>query len=124
MRICIPIENGQDLEAQISEHFGAAPAYLIHDTENGESKLVTGTEGEHEHGGCRPLDNLHVDQLDAMIVGGIGPRAVAKLGAAGVRVYRATGRTAKENVDALTRGELPELTSDDTCAHAERGCGD
>jgi predicted Fe-Mo cluster-binding NifX family protein len=124
VKVCIPIENGEDLSATICEHFGAAPAYLLHDTESGESKLVGGTEGEHEHGGCRPLDSLEVDTLDAMIVGGIGPRAVARLGQAGVRVYRAEGRTAKDNIDALLRGELPELTSDETCSHAERGCAD
>jgi len=124
VRVCIPIENGEDVSATVCEHFGAAPAYLIHDTGTGESKLVKGTEGEHEHGGCRPLDNLEVGTLDAMIVGGIGPRAVGRLGEAGVRVYRAAGRTVKENIDALARGELHELTSDETCSHSEHGCAD
>ncbi|MBD3366988.1 MAG: diguanylate cyclase [Candidatus Eisenbacteria bacterium] len=124
MKVCIPIEGGKDLSARVCAHFGAAPAYLIHDTDSGTSTLVEGTEGEHEHGGCRPLDNLQVGTLDAMIVGGIGPRAVAKLGEAGVRVYRASGATAKENVDALGRGELHEVTSDETCSHSEHGCAD
>jgi ArsR family transcriptional regulator len=124
VRVCIPVEGGEDLSARVCEHFGAAPVYLIHDTESGETKVVKGTEGEHEHGGCRPLDSLEMASLDAMIVGGIGPRAVGRLGQAGVRVFCACGPTARENVEALSRGELQEMTANETCSHSERGCSD
>lgn len=124
MKVCIPIEDGEGLTARVSGHFGAASAYLIHDTGTNETKLVKGTEGEHEHGGCRPLDNLEVGTLDAMIVGGIGPRAVGRLGEAGVKVYQAAAPTAGENIEALGKGELHELTTDEACTHGEHGCAE
>jgi predicted Fe-Mo cluster-binding NifX family protein len=62
--------------------------------------------------------------IDAVIVGGIGAGALAKLQAMGARVYRATGRSVSEVLDAFEGGGLQEITPEAACGHHRHGVHD
>ncbi len=116
MRICIPASDGKGLESTAFGHFGSAPYFVVHDTETGGTESIENENRHHGHGGCRPLSALEGKSLDALIVGGIGRRAIARLNEAGTKVYRAAAGTVADNVLKLRAEDLEEFTAETGCA--------
>jgi predicted Fe-Mo cluster-binding NifX family protein len=122
MRVAFPTERDLGLESLVYGHFGSTPLFIVVEVENDGIDTVVNRNREHEHGRCEPLAALGGDRVDAVAVGGIGPGALRKLTASGIRVYRAVEGTVRENLALVRRGKLPELTLDQTCAgHGGRG---
>lgn len=117
MNICIPITDDQGLDSPVCAHFGSAPAFLIVDTDSGSCRAITNGNRHHAHGHCTPLASLQGERIDAMVVGGIGAGALAKLAAAGIPVHMAEQATVRETVDAMVAGTLPVMGADLACAH-------
>ncbi len=59
-----------------------------------------------------------------MVVGGIGMGALAKLQAAGTRVYLAEQATVRDTLAAHQAGTLREVTADTACGHHGHGGSD
>lgn len=121
MNVCMPVNEEQGLDSSICAHFGGTPFFLLVDTDTRHCRTLARKRAEHAHGQCSPLAALAGERIDTMIVGGIGPGAVAGLVAAGIRVYLAEHATAAENVDALIAGNLRVHSAADTCAHTHDG---
>jgi predicted Fe-Mo cluster-binding NifX family protein len=122
MKICIPSEQNLGLESPTYSHFGSAPYFIIYDTETRALKTLENADEHHAHSACHPLKALAGETVDAVIVGGIGGRAIAGLNGAGIRVFRSIPGTVRENLDRLENGRLSELTPDQACAHHRHGC--
>jgi predicted Fe-Mo cluster-binding NifX family protein len=122
MRICIPIQHDRGIESLAYSHFGSASYFIIYDTDTGETKTIQNTDQHHEHGSCHPLKALAEETINAIIVGGIGSRAIAILNDMGIKVYRSSPGTVKENIDLFKKNELPELTPANACSHHDHGC--
>ena len=116
MRICIPASDEKGLESSTFGHFGSAPFFVIHDTNVGSTEVIRNENQHHGHGGCQPLSALEGKALDALIVSGIGRRAIARLNEAGTKVYRALEGTIADNVAKMEAGELEEFTAETACA--------
>ena len=123
MRVCIPVNDVRGMDGEPYGHFGSAERFLIVDGDSGESRVIDNGDRHHAHGMCRPLDGIAGEKIDAIIVGGIGARAIERLNDAGIRVYRSAPGTVRDNVEALKRGALEELTADNSCGHHGHGCG-
>ena len=115
MRVCIPASDGTGLDSTVFGHFGSAPFFVVHETDEGITEVLRNENQHHGHGGCQPLSALEGRALDALVVGGIGRRAVARLNEAGTKVYRALEGTVADNVAKLRAGELSEFTADTAC---------
>jgi predicted Fe-Mo cluster-binding NifX family protein len=61
--------------------------------------------------------------VDAMVVGGIGAGALAKLNALGIKVYGAGAPTVRENMALLSENKLQELSVDHACRAHQGDCG-
>jgi predicted Fe-Mo cluster-binding NifX family protein len=112
-RIVIPAEDGNGLDARLSEHFGRAPYFIIVELdEDGNIVNVQSVSNESEHfGGVgRPPDRILQFRPNAVITYGMGPRALRIFQDAGVAVLRANADTVKEVVEAYRQGRLEELT--------------
>lgn len=123
MRICIPVNDVRGLDGEPYGHFGSAERFLFVDSETWEAQVVDNGDRNHAHGMCRPLMAVGDAGIDAIIVGGIGARAVERLNEAGIRVYRSMAGTVRSNVEALKKGSLEELTPDNSCGHHGNGHG-
>jgi predicted Fe-Mo cluster-binding NifX family protein len=123
--MCVPVQEDRGLESVAFGHFGSAAFFVVHDTETGDTVVVGNGNGQHAHGSCNPLQAIGGRSIDAVIVGGIGARAVAGLNAAGIKVYRSVEGTVRNNVEAFTRGGLKEITPEGACGgHGHSGgCG-
>lgn len=120
MRICIPVKENKGLDSVAYNHFGSAPYFLIYDDENENVKVIENGDLHHEHGMCQPLKALGGENVDAILVGGIGAGALMKLNSQGIKVYRVAGETAINNVKLLKDNQLAEFSANNSCNH--HGC--
>jgi predicted Fe-Mo cluster-binding NifX family protein len=114
----VKLDEGK--ESVVYGHFGSAPAFLIVDTETDQVLVLSNRNTHHEHGMCNPISALNGNHVDAMIVGGIGPGALMKLNAMGIKVFRSGASTVNENLVLFGSNRLQELTMDESC-QAHRG---
>jgi len=116
MSICIPAATNEGLSADAFGHFGSAPFFVIHDPESQSTEVLENGNAHHAHGGCQPLAALEGRPVDALIVGGIGARAIQRLNEGGIRVYRAVEGTIASNIEKLKSGSLEEITPSAGCS--------
>jgi predicted Fe-Mo cluster-binding NifX family protein len=121
MNICIPIDQDEGLRSRVCAHFGSAPAFLIVDTEAGTCRAIPNSNQHHGHGMCMPLQSLQGEQIDGMVVGGIGMGALGKLNAANIQVYVSEHATVEETVAAFKAGALRPMTPASACSHHGHG---
>jgi predicted Fe-Mo cluster-binding NifX family protein len=102
-RIVIPAEDGNGLDARLSEHFGRAPYFIVIElNEDGSISNVQAISNESEHfgGSGRPPYRLLQLKPNAIITYGMGPRALSIFQEAGVAVLKANANTVKEVIEA------------------------
>ena len=122
MKICFPTESLQGLESIVYGHFGSAPGFVIVETDTMGVEEIKNKDQHHAHGMCQPLLALGGQQVDGVVVGGIGMGALMKLNAQGILVYRALQGTVRHNVDMIQSGKLPQFSAEHTCGgHAHGG---
>ena len=117
MRICFPVKNNEGVKSVPYGHFGTAPTFVICDLEKDEVTTVGNGDLGHEHGMCQPIKALAGNVVDAVIVGGIGQGAIAKLNSMGIKVYKAQGETIKDNLQLYKENKLQEFSRNHTCSH-------
>jgi predicted Fe-Mo cluster-binding NifX family protein len=110
------------MESNVCNHFGSAPYFMLYDMESDQWKIMENSQQHQGHGACNPLQYLNGESIDAMLVGGIGRRAIDKLNRMGITIYRAIGGTVTENIEGLKNKELSELSPDESCAGHHGGC--
>jgi predicted Fe-Mo cluster-binding NifX family protein len=123
MKVGFAIQLNEGLESAVYGHFGSAPAFIIVDTDLKQVAAVDNTNAHHVHGACNPIMALGGNRIDAMVVGGIGPGAIMKLNAMGVKVFRAGAATVSENLALLGESRLQELSMNDSCQQHGGQCG-
>ncbi|MBN1946911.1 MAG: NifB/NifX family molybdenum-iron cluster-binding protein [Bradymonadales bacterium] len=121
MQICIPVEADQGLDSPVCAHFGSAPAFLIVDTDSLACRAIPNNNMHHGHGMCMPLASLQGEQIDGMVVGGMGMGALTRLNAANICVYRAEHQTVRETVEAFKAGTLQLMLPGMACSHHGHG---
>ncbi|MDA8087737.1 MAG: NifB/NifX family molybdenum-iron cluster-binding protein [Nitrospiraceae bacterium] len=121
MNICFPVGKDEGLDSRVFEHFGSAPAFLVVDVESKEKKTLINGDQHHAHGMCSPFKALSGEQVDAVIVGGIGRGALMKLSGAGIKVYKALEGTVAGNMKLFEEGRLPVFSTVMVCPGHE-GC--
>ncbi len=123
MKVGFAVQVNEGLDSIVYAHFGSAPAFVIVDTDFQQISAVNNSNEHHVHGACNPVMALGGNSIDAIVVGGIGPGAIMKLNAMGVKVYRAGAPTVKENIALLGNKGLQELSMDDSCREHGGQCG-
>jgi predicted Fe-Mo cluster-binding NifX family protein len=118
-RVVIPAEDGNGLNARLSEHFGRAPYFIVvelDDEGNVSSIQTVPNESEHFGGFGRPPNRILQFKPNAVITYGMGPRALSIFQEVGVAVLKANANTVKEVIEAYRQDKLEELT--EGCYHA------
>lgn len=111
MRIAFPT-NGQDLDAEIEHHFGKARNFLVYDQRTGQKEVLVNPEvaGKKE----LPPDLLARNQVEALVVHGVGKKAIRKLKAYNIQAYQAIPGSIGENLKELEKDQLDKL-KDSSC---------
>ena len=123
MKVCIPVNEDRGLDSPVCGHFGSAPLFLVVDTETSACRALPNGNQHHAHGMCRPLDALRGEQLDALVVGGIGLGALTRLRESGLDVWISNRPDVKATLAALADGSLRRADPAGACAHHGQGQG-
>jgi len=121
MKVCIPVEEYRGLDSPVYGHFGSAPVFVLVNTETLAIEPLGNHDHEHQHGACSPLKALGGQQVNAVIVVGIGPGAIQGLQQAGIDVFQFRGGTVAEAVRQFRANALPAMTIE--CACGGHGSG-
>jgi predicted Fe-Mo cluster-binding NifX family protein len=122
MKICFPAQKDDGLDSTVYNHFGSAPLFVVVDTETNGLATINNRDQHHSHGACNPMKALDNQQIDAIIVGGIGAGALTRLNQMGIRVHRSQAETIRENMSMFASQSLPELTVQGCCGgHSKDG---
>lgn len=124
MKLCIPIKENNGLKSEVYSHFGSSSAFVIYDTNNQDFELLNNFDQHHVHGQCHPLNSINSKNIGAVIVGGIGARAINKLQAENIKVFQSEPGTVELNINLFNKSLLKELTDKDACVHhsSSNGC--
>lgn len=119
IKIVIPVENANGLNARLSQHFGRAPYFAtVELDENGKvlSLQMVPNKSEHFGGVGKPPEIILSLKPDVVITYGMGFRALNMFQSANVAVLQTDKDFVKEVIEAYNRNELVELT--EGCHHA------
>lgn len=117
-RIAIPSMEQGGLGGVRSGHFGHCDVFTLVDVEGSQIKAVTILPNqEHVQGGCMvPVNLLADNNVNALIVGGIGMRPLMGFKQVGIDVYHDAERAEiRPVVEDLIAGKLEEIRSDQVC---------
>jgi predicted Fe-Mo cluster-binding NifX family protein len=115
MKICFPVQRDEGMGSTVYNHFGSAPIFMVVDTDTNSVMPISNRDQHHAHGQCNPMKALDNQQVDAIIVGGIGAGALTRLNQMGITVHRSQAETIQENIALLESKSLPILTVQGCC---------
>ncbi|TET61979.1 dinitrogenase iron-molybdenum cofactor biosynthesis protein [Candidatus Aerophobetes bacterium] len=110
LKIEVAAEDKKGLEAEVSMHFGRCPYYVILEKDDGKIKepaAVIENPYARVHGppGQVPSFLTHYE-IQAIMAGGMGPRAVRMFIRYGIKVVTEAHGKVKEAVTSFLRGDL------------------
>jgi predicted Fe-Mo cluster-binding NifX family protein len=117
MRVAIATEG--DFVAQ---HFGKCPGFTIVDIENGKitsKNFVENPSYKSHQPGAVPMF-LKNQNIDCIIAGGMGPKAIMMLESFGIKVFVGVTGKFEEVIEAFIKGTL--ITGESLCEHGEHRC--
>ena len=118
-RIAIPSEAPGGLDARRSGHFGRCECFTMVDVVDGEvTEVDVLTNAPHTEGGCMaPVLVLAEQNVDAIVVDGIGGRPLMGFNQVGIAVHAGVGADVQSTVHAFIQGGLPVVGFDNACQH-------
>ena len=123
LKIAFPVLEDEGIDSTVYGHFGSAPAFVIVGPEPDAVSVVGNRDQHHAHGACNPMRALDDQRIDAVVVGGIGAGALAKLNQMGIPVHRSQAPTVRENLTLLKAGSLPVIEPHGSCGGHGAGGG-
>jgi len=111
VKIAVAVNDGM-----VSEHFGHCQGYALYHDEEGEVRPAGFLESPGHEPGKLPLF-LAAHDVNLVIAGGMGPRAVELFRQNGIEVLLGVGGDADDAVARHSAGTLE--TGDSTCHHSE-----
>ena len=106
MKIALPT-NGENLKAQIEQHFGRAKNYLIYDDETEEFKIYLNPETSG--GSESPPDFLNHLGIKVIITFGLGAKAQEKFKRMEIKICKAVEKDIMSNIKDFKDNQLIEL---------------
>ncbi|HVN71579.1 MAG TPA: NifB/NifX family molybdenum-iron cluster-binding protein [Desulfomonilia bacterium] len=118
MNICIPIGENNGMGSKIYGHFGSAPYFAIYNTQSKNLEIVNNGDLHHAHGQCNPIGALAGRSVDILVTGGIGARAIERLGTMGIRVcLKDSEETIQDVITSHETNSLREIQPGQGCSH-------
>jgi len=117
-RIAIPSMEAGGLDGKRSGHFGHCDTFTLVDVKAGVIEKVTIIANQsHVQGGCMvPVNLLAENQVNALIVGGIGMRPLMGFRQVGIDVYHDDQRPdIRPVVEDLIAGKLAMISDNQVC---------
>lgn len=117
LRLAVPADTGDGLQAPRSGHFGKCAYYTLVDIQdNRVQRVIPLKNAGHTPGGCfAPVMLLGNNHVHKLIVGGIGGRPLQGFRDSGIEVYAGHGHTVQDTVDLFLADRIQPISSDQVC---------
>jgi len=107
MKIALPLKNDNNLESEISEHFGHASFFGFIEINNNKITNVEVIKNEFENHSPGDLPSLiKKKNADVLLAYGMGERAIQFFNEYDIKVITGVKGTVREVVDKYLKGEL------------------
>ena len=112
--------NGPELSDNISEHFGHCSHFVGAEVDENNNIKKLFSLANNGHASCmEPVMNMKNRNVTDMVIGGIGGRPYMGFLEVGINLYQgAPGRSIKENIEFLLKGQLKGLGGP-SCNHSD-----
>lgn len=117
-RIAIPSNENGGLDGTRAGHFGHCDTFTLVDVKDGAiEKVSTIANEDHVQGGCMvPVNLLASNNVNALVVGGIGMRPLMGFRQVGIDVYHDDQRPQiRPVVEDLIAGKLAMIADNQVC---------
>ncbi|MBN2343737.1 MAG: NifB/NifX family molybdenum-iron cluster-binding protein [Deltaproteobacteria bacterium] len=122
-RIAVAVESGTGLDAQVSQHFGRCPSFVLINTKDGVIDTHTTVENPHFHNhqpGMVP-EFIRSQNANVILAGGMGPKAVNMFSQMGIEVATGAIGRLQAVVEAYLEGKIKGIVP---CSHDHpNSCG-
>jgi len=110
---------GESVDSEVDPRFGRAAAFVLVDTETGETTSTDNSAGVQAAQGAGVQAAETVSRLGAecVITGHCGPKAFRTLNAAGIQIFTGASGTVAEAIAMLKAGELQQAAGPDVGGH-------
>jgi predicted Fe-Mo cluster-binding NifX family protein len=111
--------RGEGLEAQVDQRFGRCACFMIVDTQSGEALEMLRNESAGASGGAGPQSAQLLSQHDveAVVLGNVGPNAAVALNAAGIEIYTGIEGTVQQTLQKFQEGKLQMIAEATVSPH-------
>jgi len=108
MRFAISADNRNGLDSVVSPHFGRCPHYILVDVDGHEVKAVHVVDNPYygQHSPGMVPDFIHSQDVDVMLTGGMGRRAIAFFEQLGVEAVSGASGTVRRALELYLGGQL------------------
>jgi len=109
-RIAVSANDNRGLESAVSDHFGRCPYFVIVQVEENAIKSVEAIENPffHSHRPGQVPGFIHGHQVDVMLTGGMGHRAVDFFQQYGIQPVTGAAGTVQQTLHRYLNGELSD----------------
>ena len=119
-KIAVPTDGPEGLQGKRSGHFGHCKQFTLVDIENGVVKAVTALiNNPHDAGSCmKPVKILKAQDVDSIIVGGMGANPFKRFEEAGISVFFADLKQCPDvqsAIDCYLNDSLPMMNVQQLC---------
>ena len=108
MRIAISADDRNGLDSVVSPHFGRCPYYILVDVDSHEVEALNAIDnpyyGQHSPGVVPGF--IHSQDVDVMLTGGMGGRAIASFKQLGVEAVSGASGTVRRALELYLGGQL------------------
>lgn len=110
---------GNDLNAPVYDRFGRAPRFIIYDTDTDSFEVVDNSVNLNapQGAGIQTAQNIARCGVSSVITGHCGPKALAVLRKAGIKIFLVQGKTIREALEDLNNNRLQEAQVADVEGH-------
>ncbi len=112
--------KGEGLKAEADQRFGRCPFFVVVDTEKEEVIESIGNENAEATGGAGPqaAQLLAGRDIEAVVLGNVGPNAIEALKAARVKVYSGVTGTVEDTLKKFLEGSLKLVAEATVSSHS------
>lgn len=102
--------KGRSLNSKIDERFGRAKEFIIYDNEKESLEFIENTAKSNEHGaGPKAIQIVIDNDVDFIITGNLGDRALKSLKATDIKAYKSKAETIEENLNLFKENKLEKI---------------
>ncbi|MEF8874737.1 MAG: NifB/NifX family molybdenum-iron cluster-binding protein [Candidatus Thermoplasmatota archaeon] len=114
MKVAIPTMGESGFDEKISGHFGRCRTFAIYDTEEEDLNFIP-NNSKHMGGKGNPPELLAEENVDVMLCGNLGRKAVNLFEELGIDVYCGAKGTVDDALDSWDEDGLEEASVSDAC---------